>query len=68
MFFRIGWITVPAYFALALWLLVQVISSMAGNGHSGVSYVTHLGGAAAGLVLWLVYGQGADREDARTAR
>jgi membrane associated rhomboid family serine protease len=44
---------VPAYFALGLWFVFQVISGlgMLGGQTGGVAYGAHIGGFAAGLVL-----------------
>ena len=49
------WITFPAWFALLLWVALQcftVIQQV--EGFTNVSGLAHLGGAAVGLVFWLV--------------
>lgn len=53
---RVGWLTMPAWVAFALWLLLQVAASsqqFSGMGH--VSSLAHLGGVVAGLWLWLAW-------------
>jgi membrane associated rhomboid family serine protease len=52
----IGWVQIPAWAALAMWLLLQCViayEQVAGFGH--VSALAHLGGAATGFVMWLVW-------------
>ena len=46
-------ITLPAWGAFVLWLLLQMlIAGMQIEGHSSVSGLAHLGGAAAGVAMW----------------
>jgi membrane associated rhomboid family serine protease len=56
LFQRTGrWITLPAYSAVIMWLLVQVAGAskeLAGLGR--VAYVAHLGGASVGVLAWLL--------------
>jgi membrane associated rhomboid family serine protease/Zn-finger nucleic acid-binding protein len=50
------WIRLPAWFALVLWILFQLIVAWEQKvGITSVSAVAHLGGAAVGLVLWLAW-------------
>ncbi len=59
--FRIGlipirWFRIPAYAFVGFWILLQlvgVVQQIAGA--SSVSALAHVGGAATGLVFWLVY-------------
>jgi len=52
LYFR--WIQIPAWGALVLWLLMQfVVAAMQLGGLSNVAATAHLGGAAAGVALWL---------------
>lgn len=55
-FFRFTWTRVPALVFLAGWILLQVLgASDQVDGIGTVSYMAHLGGAAAGLLMWLVW-------------
>ena len=50
---RFWWVQIPAWGALALWVALQVWNSLAYlSGFSKVAGLAHLGGAAAGLVIW----------------
>jgi membrane associated rhomboid family serine protease/Zn-finger nucleic acid-binding protein len=50
------WIRMPAWFALVLWMLFQLIGTWEQKvGISSVSAVAHLGGAAIGLAAWLIW-------------
>jgi len=54
--FLFRWLHMPAWFALILWFLLQLLlaaQQLAGIG--SVSALAHLGGAAAGLGLWLLW-------------
>ena len=56
-FTRFYWIQIPAWGALAIWILLQIITAfeqVAGLSH--VSGLAHLGGAAIGLLLWIWWG------------
>ena len=62
--FYFRWIRLPAWFALVLWLIFQVIgAAQQFAGLSAVSSLAHLGGAAVGLLAWLVW-----RKDTRALR
>ena len=51
-----GWLNIPAWGALILWLLLQTFTLMTEMvGLSNVAATSHFGGAAAGLVAWLVW-------------
>lgn len=53
------WIYFPAYFALICWLLLQTVTAyLQISGVSNVSALAHFGGAAAGVVAWLVWRKG----------
>lgn len=55
-FFYFRWIRMPAWFALILWILLQLLGAhqqMAGI--TSVSAFAHLGGAVAGFVAWLMW-------------
>jgi membrane associated rhomboid family serine protease len=50
------WIRLPAWFVFVLWFLFQIIGTLEQKaGMSSVSSAAHLGGAAVGLVAWLVW-------------
>src|SRR5262245_21385529 len=50
------WIRLPAWFVFVLWILFQLIGTLAQKaGMSSVSSAAHLGGAATGLLAWLVW-------------
>ena len=50
------WIQMPAWFALILWMLLQSVTVMLQlSGFSNVAASAHLGGAAVGFGLWLVW-------------
>jgi len=50
------WIRLPAWFVFVLWFLFQIIGTLEQRaGMSSVSSAAHLGGAAMGLVAWLVW-------------
>ena len=58
--FRIGWyplwIRMSAATAMGLWVAAQLFGTLLQiSGHGRVSSLAHLGGAAAGIGLWLVY-------------
>ena len=48
-YFRIGWVNIPAWGAFALWMLYQGIMALWFSEGSGVAYCSHLGGAVFGL-------------------
>ena len=54
------WIRMPAWFALVLWILFQLLGAYEQlAGLTSVSAFAHLGGAAVGVVAWVVWrGQG----------
>jgi len=50
------WIRLPAWFVLVLWILFQIIGTLEQKaGMSAVSSAAHLGGAAVGLLAWLLW-------------
>lgn len=50
------WLRVPAFVALALWILLQFLGAAVQiEGLSEVSSLAHLGGALAGLVAWIAW-------------
>lgn len=50
------WVYFPAYVALIFWLALQAVTAyMQISGVSNVSALAHFGGAAAGLIAWLVW-------------
>ena len=50
------WIRLPAWFVFVLWILFQIIGTLEQRaGMSSVSSAAHLGGAAVGVVAWLVW-------------
>lgn len=58
-----GIIAVPAFVALGIWILLQVISGMGmlggqQEGGGGVAYAAHIGGFIAGLVLVKLFDRG----------
>ncbi len=55
-FFYFRWIRLPAWFVFVLWILFQIIGAYEQKiGISAVSSFAHLGGAAVGLVFFLVH-------------
>jgi membrane associated rhomboid family serine protease len=57
--FRIGWyplwIRMSAAAAMGMWVAAQLFGTLLQlSGHGSVSSLAHLGGAAAGVALWLV--------------
>lgn len=54
--FYFRWIRIPAYVMLIFWVVTQVLGAAQQiAGATNVSSLAHLGGAAVGLVFWLVY-------------
>ena len=54
MWFR--WIRMPVWFSLVLWILLQLVGAWQQKaGISSVSAFAHLGGAAVGFLVWLVW-------------
>ena len=50
------WIRLPAWFIFVLWFLFQIIGTLEQKaGMSSVSSAAHLGGAAVGVLAWLVW-------------
>ncbi len=50
------WIRLPAWFVFVLWILFQIIGTLEQKaGMSSVSSAAHLGGAAVGVITWLVW-------------
>ena len=57
------WIRLPAWFVFVLWILFQLIGTLEQKaGMSSVSSAAHLGGAAVGVVAWLVWRKSNDEE------
>lgn len=55
-FIYFRWLNIPAWGALALWLLLQSIGVFQQlSGFSNVAATAHLGGAAVGFICWLVW-------------
>lgn len=51
---RFVWVRIPAYFALGLWIVYQVLlAALQVRGLSRVGALAHLGGAAMGFVFWV---------------
>lgn len=54
--YRFRWLYLPAWVALVLWILFQFVGVAEQiSGISNVSSLAHLGGAAVGVVAWLVW-------------
>ncbi len=54
--FSIGWIQIPAWTALIMWLLLQTFYAYAQvAGYSNISAMAHLGGSAVGFFAWLFW-------------
>lgn len=50
------WIRLPAWFVFVLWFLFQIIGTLEQRaGMSSVSSAAHLGGAAVGVLTWLIW-------------
>src|SRR5205823_1077737 len=50
------WIRLPVWFVFVLWILFQLIGTLEQKaGMSSVSSAAHLGGAAVGILAWLVW-------------
>lgn len=55
-FYYFRWIRMPAYAFFAFWILMQAVGAWQQvSGHTNVSALGHLGGAAVGFTFWLVY-------------
>jgi membrane associated rhomboid family serine protease/Zn-finger nucleic acid-binding protein len=55
-FFYFRWIRLPAWFVFVLWIIFQIIGAYEQKvGMSAVSSFAHLGGAAVGVVFWLLH-------------
>jgi membrane associated rhomboid family serine protease/Zn-finger nucleic acid-binding protein len=56
------WIRLPAWFVFVLWFLFQIIGTLEQKaGMSSVSSAAHLGGAAVGVLAWLVWRKPSDK-------
>ena len=54
-FFYFRWVRLPAWFVFVLWIFFQIIGAYEQKvGISAVSSFAHLGGAAVGLITWLL--------------
>jgi membrane associated rhomboid family serine protease len=52
-YWRFRWLRIPAWGALVLWLIMQTFGAfMELSGNSDVASTAHLGGSAAGFLLW----------------
>ena len=54
MLVRGGTTDMPAYTAIGMWIVFQVVAGMGmlgGNSSGGVAYAAHVGGFVAGLIL-----------------
>ena len=49
---------VPAYVALGLWIVLQLVQGYVSQGRGGVAYAAHVGGFIAGLVLIKLFALG----------
>ncbi len=49
---------VPAYVALGLWIVLQLVEGYVSQGRGGVAYAAHVGGFIAGLVLIKLFALG----------
>jgi membrane associated rhomboid family serine protease/Zn-finger nucleic acid-binding protein len=50
------WIRLPAWFVFVLWILFQIIGTLEQKaGMSSVSSAAHLGGAAVGVLAWMLW-------------
>jgi membrane associated rhomboid family serine protease/Zn-finger nucleic acid-binding protein len=57
-FVMFRWVQMPAWVALGLWMGLQTLTVILQvNGFSNVAATAHLGGAMAGFLLWLVWGE-----------
>jgi len=55
-YIRFRWIRLPAWFVFVLWILFQLVGTLEQKaGMSSVSLAAHLGGAAVGVVAWIVW-------------
>ena len=49
------WLRMPAWVAMLLWVALQVLGAFGLAGESNIGYLAHMGGAVAGVVLWLFF-------------
>lgn len=60
------WIRLPAWFVFVLWFSFQIIGTFEQKaGVSSVSSAAHLGGAAVGLVAWVLWRKDKSNDEAR---
>jgi membrane associated rhomboid family serine protease/Zn-finger nucleic acid-binding protein len=60
------WIRLPAWSVLILWILFQIIGTIEQRaGISSVSSAAHLGGAAVGVIAWLLWRKETSNDEAR---
>ena len=66
----LGWfiVAVPAFIALGLWILFQIVSGlgMLGGSEDGVAYAAHIGGFFAGIILVKIFDRGPSAQVVRT--
>jgi membrane associated rhomboid family serine protease len=68
-FARFGWLSMPAWGAFALWILLQVVTAFEqASGMTEVSGLAHLGGAAVGFIWWLRWGDSMRKEKGKGVR
>ncbi len=58
-FYRFFWFKMPVYVAALIWLVIQIwgLTNQV-QGFTNVSALAHLGGAAVGLIFWIIYRTG----------
>jgi membrane associated rhomboid family serine protease/Zn-finger nucleic acid-binding protein len=55
-YYRTGWVQFPAWLALVMWLTLQVALVVVQlSGFGNIAAFAHLGGAAAGFLLWFTW-------------
>lgn len=63
-------VAVPAFIALGLWIVMQIVSGVgsAGAGGGGVAYAAHIGGFIAGILLVKLFDRGQQYVDEQLSR
>ena len=59
LFIFLRWVRLPAALVIGYWLLLQIVNGAAelgGASHSGVAWFEHIGGFAAGILLFVPFG------------
>src|SRR5213594_25723 len=63
------WIRLPAWFVFILWILFQLIGALEQKaGISSVSSAAHLGGAAVGVVAWVLWRKEKPNDESRMTK